>query len=793
MESVREFSNPITDQQSSAGGKGGTIARLYQKGFPVPGGFLILPSAFDGDELMPDAWRQVQSLLERYRRNSPGMFFAVRSSALAEDSSLASFAGEFETILAVRSDDEVREAIKTVRRSRRSRRVQSYSQAKSIDSDHEIGIIVQQLIPADISGILFTADPLTGSPERMVGNFVFGLGDKLVSGRATGEEFTVERSNGKYKGPVALRSFARKLFNLALRLEKELGQGQDIEWAIWKKELFILQSRPITTSISLAPVKEEWNDSLTGDYLWSNVNFGEAVTRVMTPLSWTVLKMIFGEYAILPGYDTVGNIGGRPYLNISLYASLFHALGRSHQDLLDTLEGTLYMQLPPGMNIPLVPLSRMYLLSELPALLGNRIKEWRGVNRLLAFLDHNPSWFRKMHKRLQGIETKAKLNALWWQEIRPHAIASLWCVMGSVFSSSASTMKLRRDLTDLAGPDDANVLISNLSDESSLLASLGPLVGIAKVASGEMERAAYLEQFGHRGPDEFELSVPRPSENPNWLDEQLAQYSQSPVDVEAMLAAQRLAFNAAWERFRIKYPRKSSSMRKRIAESARRARMRELARSEYVRDRWLIRRFALRAGELIGLGENIFFLTLDEVLDVLDGNDTAVSAIPDRKETYQRYCALPPYPSIIRGHFDPFQWASDPNRRSDIYDPSASAPITKRQLGDGEMIIGSPGSVGRVVGMVRRLDLPEDGHQLQDGEVLVTSQTDIAWTMLFPRAAAVVTDVGAPLSHAAIVARELGIPAVVGCGDATMRLSTGDLVQVDGARGIVEMLESKGG
>ena len=90
--------------------------------------------------------------------------------------------------------------------------------------------------------------------------------------------------------------------------------------------------------------------------------------------------------------------------------------------------------------------------------------------------------------------------------------------------------------------------------------------------------------------------------------------------------------------------------------------------------------------------------------------------------------------------------------------------------------------------MVRRLDTADDGDQLQPGEVMVTMQTDVAWTLLFPRAAAVVTDVGAPLSHAAIVARELGIPAVVGCGDATMRLQTGDRVRVDGGRGTVEIL-----
>jgi pyruvate,water dikinase len=104
------------------------------------------------------------------------------------------------------------------------------------------------------------------------------------------------------------------------------------------------------------------------------------------------------------------------------------------------------------------------------------------------------------------------------------------------------------------------------------------------------------------------------------------------------------------------------------------------------------------------------------------------------------------------------------------------------------MIRGFAGAAGVVEGTVRRIDRPEDGTALQQGEVLVTVTTNVGWTLLFPRLAAVVTDVGAPLSHAAIVARELGIPAVVGCGDATARLKTGDRVRVDGSRGVVELL-----
>jgi pyruvate,water dikinase len=296
---------------------------------------------------------------------------------------------------------------------------------------------------------------------------------------------------------------------------------------------------------------------------------------------------------------------------------------------------------------------------------------------------------------------------------------------------SGHTIKLRRKLTELVGPDDADTLISGLSsssdvkDGSGLLASLGPVLGIAKVARGEMDRAEYIAQYGHRGPNEFELSVPRPAEDPGWLNEQLAQFRKSPVDVEALLSKQREEFTAAWNRFQASRPRKARSMRSRIGEVAPRARLREAVRSEYVRDRWVARTFALRAGQLTGLGDNIFFLTIDEVLDVLSGDETAVKFIPKRKETYRRYSALPAYPSIICGRFDPFQWAADPNLRNDIYDAYASTSGSTYDSSESkrDVVTGSAGSAGRIEGVVRRLDRPEDGDQFQKGEILVASQT----------------------------------------------------------------------
>jgi pyruvate,water dikinase len=341
--------------------------------------------------------------------------------------------------------------------------------------------------------------------------------------------------------------------------------------------------------------------------------------------------------------------------------------------------------------------------------------------------------------------------------------------------------QLRLELTKLVGETDANTILSNLSGASGDLESLGPLLGLAKVRNGQLSREAYMECYGHRGPHEMELFAPGPDDDPAWLEKRLEEFRQSVVDVDALLARQRAEYLSAWQRFEEKFPNKVKTTRRKLDQVSAAARNREAVRSEVTRVARLVRSFLLRAAEITGLGEGIFFLSLDEMCEVLAGDTSSTVRVPARREAYDKYCALPPYPPIIVGHFDPFAWASDPNRRSDYYDARkkdfVSVPIA--------LIKGFAGAAGIVDGVVRRIDCVEEGNQIQPGEILVTTTTNVGWTPLFPRLSAIVTDVGAPLSHAAIVARELGIPAVVGCGNATMLLKTGDHVRVDGSAGTV--------
>jgi rifampicin phosphotransferase len=515
---------------------------------------------------------------------------------------------------------------------------------------------------------------------------------------------------------------------------------------------------------------------------------------VLTPFTCSLRKGLVyegidlsdGSSMGVDGYPLAGIIGGRAYMNLSVQVSALRPLfGRDSRKALRQVTGW-WGTIPDDVDVPLIPVSSWAWWSKvLPSMSRLVIKITRIRKEIPQFVAENPHWCAVMSQRIRQIENRAELVALLRDEIKPYALYAFFLANAGAGAADV-THRLESDLRELVGADDANALLSNLSGLSSPLESLGPMMGLGKVARGEMSRDAYLEAFGHRGVNENEYAWPRPMEDPAWLNRQLVEFAKAPVGIEALMAKQHAAFTAAWERFGERYPRKVKSMRQRLEKAARAARQREAVRSEATRSSIVIRAFALRTGELTGVGEDIFFLTIDEVLALLAGDDSTRRLIPARKETHDRYRALSPYPTIIKGRFDPFAWAADPNRRSDIFDASAD---TAPRSDSSDMIKGFAGALGVVEGIVRRLDNLEDSDQLQPGEILVTTMTNIGWTPLFPRLAAIITDLGAPLSHAAIVARELGIPAVVGCGDATMRLETGDRVRVDGGRGCVVLLK----
>ncbi|GGF93096.1 phosphoenolpyruvate synthase [Paenibacillus albidus] len=783
-EMIKGFAELEPELWVGAGGKGMMLSRMFQAGYPVPDGFIVMPSSFEGDQLRKAAWEQCVERLNRLRELRPDASFAVRSSALSEDSAAASFAGEFDTVLNVRTDEEIREALFTVLHSKYAKRVQVYSAVQGVDSAHQLAVVVQLMVPSEISGVLFTADPITGSRMAMPGNYVHGLGEQLVSGESNAYSFTLSRKGREYEGPREFKRYAGRLALYGARLERELGVPQDIEWAVAAGKIYLLQTRPITT---LTPGNRDTfaiNDSLTGDYLWTNNNVGESISDVFTPLSWSVLRALDEEHNVIPGqYIFSGNICGRVYANVSLSVSLFSSLGLNIKPILRKMS-RVFGEIPEGMSVPVHPFSKRELVKTvLPKIIYSMKRVNEAVRNSPRHLKESPQWCREMTAMLQEAQTRDELLRLWNSELWPHNVKAMWSGLEAHAAKMQKMEKLLGKLTLLVGEEDANILLSSAGNGSKL-ASLGPLTGISRVVKGELSRKEYTEKYGHRGPHEFELSIPDPGEDEAWLEQHIAEYHKAPLDVEELLRQQRIRAEEASARLERNYPQKVKRLSRQIAACTEGPRLREAVRSEWTRTFRVNRVFALKAGELAGIGDDIFFLYLDEILDWLAGGElSAVRFISERKEMYLKYQSLPPLPSMIRGRFDPWIWQKDPHRRLDYYD--ASIPIERP---DTESLRGFAGAAGRIEGQVRVLSRPEDGDQLLAGEILVAATTNVGWTPLFPRAAAIITDIGAPLSHAAIVARELGIPAVVGCGTATTRLKTGDRVVVDGGQGLIQII-----
>jgi pyruvate,water dikinase len=831
------------------GGKGASLARLLAAGLPVPGGFHITTVAYQQfviqnslqssilkalesiDISQPDTlevasntiYKQftqaqippeiVEAISQAFGKLGSSLVFAVRSSATAEDLPDLSFAGLQETYLNIQTMDGILKAVKQCWASLWTARAIGYRLEHHIDQNAvKMAVVIQELVPASAAGIMFTANPITGACDQIMINAVWGLGEAICGGQVTPDMVVVDKVSGKvteqqinskdvmtvlartgtseepvpadrHTQAVLNQMQAAELAQIGMQVEELYGQPMDIEWALENNQFFVLQARPITALCGCDPTAVEWNDSLSGDYLWTKSNLGEAVPDVMTPCTWSFIQVLLGNIDLSLGhYPPFGNIGGRLYKNLSVSASFASSIWinpiRSARKIED-----FYGRLPEGIEIPIIPLSRWQLLRmALPAVVSRVLQARANSKRLPAFLQTTPERCEVLRARIQEISNSKELVALWHSDLKQLDLEAGYMQAVVVYTGGSDTISIRRNLRKMVGEEDTNILLTGLSTNSDHLASLGPLLGLTQLAQGEIDKEIFARQFGHRSPHEVELSIPRPAEDPDWVDKQLADFRQKGEDLKVLLSRQETARKSAWDRLHQHYPRKEKSIRRQIDRWAVIAREREAVRSESSRILWVLRSFVQRAGMLTGQDDGIFFLSIGEILLILEGDHTPLAYIPTRRAAYKRYCALPPYPVLIRGPFDPFKWAADPERRSDMF----NVQCTDKPVDDA--IIGFPGAVGVVEGQVRVITTVEESDQLQVGEILVTTVTNIGWTPLFPRLAAVVTDVGAPLSHAAIVARELGIPAVVGCGNATMRLKTGDRVRVDGGKGIVKII-----
>lgn len=767
MKYIFSFKEISEDVSAVCGGKGASLARLTKMGMPVPEGYVITAGAFEG-EIIPEAVRELDELISKL---SDKYTYAVRSSALCEDGENASFAGAFETVTDVRREDII-SAVKQVIASADSLRVKKYAESSGAESGG-IAVVIQRFVRPEFAGVVFTADPISGSAAVMQGNYVKGEGEALVSGEKNAEEFSFDAMKFSYKGNSGFERYAKGLFKCCKRIGNGYGRPMDIEWAVSGGRVYILQARPITSLKRMDRDSFKVNGSLSGEYLLSKTNVGEIFMRPVSPVTYSVLEIICDALG-MPCF--IDNVCGQPYANLSVICSLIVALGAKEEAAFKMIK-EIAGELPEGVSVPVFPFDRKNFRKKMRKLFlsGGKNKTSRRdkrefKERMIEIADEHINEIRRLP------DNKSLLD-FWETKGTGFMSNALDTIMKGADIFPLFTTKKR--LSDICGEEMANELCSG---GAGTLDSMKPLLLLEDVIRGDMTREEYVRLCGHRHVNEMELSAPYPYEDKNFPDNIIEEHLRSGIDVHKMRAEQERRYNEAVCKFKEQFPRKAKGLDKMLRSFKEANRSREEVRSKGVKLFCIMREFLLRVGEINGIGGDIFMLYFTEVMKLLRGDKKALAHIPERRENYERYLSYPPFPNLIYGRFEPEKWLSDENRRQDFYSEKMDTASLSAD------IKGFPGAAGVVTGRVRVIFSSDCAEELLPGEILVAPATNIGWTVVFPRAAAIITDIGAPLSHAAIVAREFGIPAVVGCGNATTVLKTGDMVTVDGARGIVTVI-----
>jgi len=734
----------------------------------IPDGFVLTSKAISDGQICSEANEELETII---RSLDDSFTYAVRSSALNEDGDNSSFAGQYETRTDVKVDD-IMDAVNYVISSAQNDRVKKYTDSFG-ENQNGIAVVIQKFVKPSFAGVIFTSDPITGDDNFMIGNYVEGEGEGLVSGEKDAKEFRFTTSKYGYSGSDELKKYAKTLYSYSRSIRKFYGMPMDIEWAISEGKVYILQARSITTLKRLNMETYEVNGSKSSLKLLTKTNVGEIFMKPVTPMTFSSLERINSVMGIPEWLD---NIYGQPYMNVSVMCSMLVSFGMSEEKAYAKIKD-LAGNLPEGIKIPLNSFDKKSFRHNLRTLMFPKNKSKLSKKEKLLMVEHLDSICNQLIEEIRTINTNKKLIRYWNSELLPKLNDGLSSILGVCGLSIVPLFGTRQQIEKIAGEEMANRLCGGCV---GIIDCMKPMLLIEDVIEGKITADEYRRTCGHRSINEMELMEPRPYENPDFPQNVIENHKLSGINVHEMQKKQEEAYKEALVEFKEKYPNKSRWIDNRTKKFVDANVFREDIRSKGVWIFSVFREFMLSAGRINNLGDDIFMLTVNEVFDLLRGDRTNLKYINKRKETYKRYLEYPSFPSVVLGRFDPDIWMEDENRRTDFYAYNQSSEIRENST----MVKGFPGAFGQVRGKVRVITSIDDIGEIEQGEILVATATNIGWTLVFPKVSAIITDIGAPLSHAAIVAREFGIPAIVGCGNATTVLKTGDMVTVDGAKGI---------
>ena len=783
------------------GGKGYALARLRQAGFPVPAGFVVTSDAYrafvafndlraltatlstDGDLAAGSA--RVKAAFEdaempsaiaaaicgAYRGLGEGKV-AVRSSALAEDSEAASFAGQYETVLEVVGCDALLAALRRCWASLWSERALIYRHHLGVSDDVAMAVSVQRMVPAAQAGVAFTLDPVSGCRDVLVVEAVAGLGESLVGGRVTSCRYIVQREDDSprtERGVLGNDQLAA-VVHLAQKVESWAGRPQDVEWALDETgDVHLLQARPIT---AMGDTARE------GVTLWTRDNVGEVIPDVVTPLSWSVLDPLGNcSFAALlrrleiddyPGAGLFGRFYGRVYFNQTLFQEMMSRFYPSRAG---------WRAIP---RLALTALRALLLLHRLPT------ESERVVATILEHRrseDNLSSWQRLGTEAMEVHLAVSVMAELLYQAL--DKLLKRW--VGGMTTAAALTAGVQGVRSAEAGQALAALAEQVRQDRSlqALVLTANVEALPARLAETEAGRAlwaqieAFLSEHGHSAAQEFELAVPRWRDDPtiilNALRVQARAREVSVADPSetCLEATRQVEKRLGWLKCMV--------FRRLLCWAQVFVATRENLKYHFViahgrlRDLYLALATRLVADGRLRDSQDVFFLTAEEVVLLAEGGlEAAPNLVDERRQAWETDRRIVP-PSAFE-------------QRADGRLCSVSLPLAASSDSGGRLrgIAASPGSY---TGWARIMLTPDDGAGVQPGEVLVVPATNPGWAPLLLGAGALVTEIGGILSHGAIIAREYGLPAVLNISGATQRIRTGQLVHVDGSQGVVRILE----
>lgn len=741
------------------GPKAAHLGDLIQRNIPIPKGIVLTANFFEeflstnnltrqiSDETILNASfpKYLQELLQTGLKGMINETLAVRSSAIAEDLPNTSFAGMYETYLNVNGFEDILVAIKKCWVSFFDARVKIYKKNIFSSNSIKMAVIIQKQIDATASGVMFTVNPVTGNPNEIKINAIKDLGEKLVSGQITADEISVTDDKVSFISNVQKALTMKQIKNLASvgrKIEKLYSTPQDIEWAYIHEKLFILQTRPVTA----IPEFIDWTPQAKGGWM-RHFRLGEWLGEPVTPLfaSWLLDRL---DTKIFENLDHVTGVPAiKPYSLI--------------------INGWYYAQ---GNFIP----------SSIPKLL------WFGLRYMIpAFL---------IHPRRVGIITTSR--AYWSLKLYEQEWREKY--MGEYFQK---VEKYEKDINQ-ANINQLLSIIDDIADSAgknfySFICIGGsawkPEAVLAefykKHLKAELESSHQVLMQSLGLPED--QSIKHQITNLDWffptmgeLEFSLDSTHDNIQKVKSLRERKELEIKA--RKILENNEKLSKKFNKLLFEAQDSAALRE-EQVKFLTIGWpVMRKALLKIGNqlfeknILSASSDIFFLQYEELLNIasrLEYPDTFKKTLLQRRKIWEKQRTLTPPDTL--GKLSPILI-----KIFKKYETTLGSSIQKKEGN----IYGMPASAGKVKGTVRIITSPNEFRSLQKGEILVAPMTGPAWTSLFSIASGVITDTGSIMAHASLIAREYGIPAIVGTGNATKMLQTGDSISLDGNTGEIIIL-----